>query len=106
MALSRSNLITFGFLADAATMPLHWIYNQADIEAKVADGTSAIFYPTPSCPFYNYPKGVLSPYGDESLPLLRSIAREHRFEFEKVCEEYHSFFSVYGSEEGKGYAGR
>jgi len=34
------------------------------------------FYPVPSCPYFSYPVGASSPYGDEILPLLRFLAGE------------------------------
>lgn len=34
------------------------------------------FYPVPSCPYFTYPVGASSPYGDEILPLLRFLAGE------------------------------
>jgi hypothetical protein len=40
------------FVADAATMPLHWIYDVAQIKQLVGDGAPTFFHP-PSCPFYD-----------------------------------------------------
>ena len=39
------------FYADAATMPLHWIYDREEIASLVGEG-DALFYGKPSCPFY------------------------------------------------------
>lgn len=46
-----------------------------EIEHKVQMGASKqpAFHDPPSCPFYEYPLGHLSPYGDEVLPLLDSL---------------------------------
>lgn len=100
-----SSMVKASFLADFATMPLHWIYDQNAIAAKVGDG-SGLFFSPPSCPFYNYPAGVLSPYGDESLPLLRSISNEGGFHREAAAEEMFQFFQSYPLEGSKGYVGR
>jgi ADP-ribosylglycohydrolase len=63
------------FVADAATMPLHWIYSPDEIRGKL-DGRDPEFFDPPSSPFYDYKLGQLSPYGEEALPLLESVT-EH-----------------------------
>jgi hypothetical protein len=63
------------FVADAATMPLHWIYSPADI-SNILQGKDPEFYEKPSSPFYQYPVGELSPYGEEAFIVLKSVV-EH-----------------------------
>jgi len=96
-----------GFVADAASMGLHWIYDQNLIASKVGSGSPAFFNP-PSCPYYQYPSGSLSPYGDEALPVLRSLSDRGYYHFEDICQSYFNMFSVYenASANGYGYAGR
>lgn len=53
-----------GLLADAAAMPLHWIYDVNEIKRLVGSGEPE-FYRTPSCPFYTYPSGSGTPYGQQ-----------------------------------------
>eukprot|EP01031_Cornospumella_fuschlensis_P027511 gene27511-33230_t len=106
-----SMMLKASIVSDAASMPLHWIYDQSVIAAKLSesgDATNAAFFPTPSCPFYSYPAGVLSPYGDESLPLIHSIASKGEFVQDHAAETMADFFSTYPNVEGqsKGYAGR
>eukprot|EP00981_Chlorochromonas_danica_P008499 scaffold2205_cov183-Ochromonas_danica.AAC.24 len=100
-----NTMIQSSLMADLVTMPLHWIYDQSAIAAKVGSG-SALFFATPSCPFYSYPAGVFSPYGDESLPLLRSLSQLGHFNRDAVAEEMFNFFSTYPDEGAKGYSGR
>lgn len=45
-----------GFVADAATMPLHWIYDVEKIKELVGNKNPEFFNP-PSCPFYTYELG-------------------------------------------------
>lgn len=104
-ALRAANMVKASMVADAAAMPLHWIYNQADIATKVGDMHGAFFSP-PSCPFYEYPFGVLSPYGDESIPLLQSIASVGEFHVQSASEAMFNFFRDYTDSSSKGYAGR
>lgn len=68
-----------GLVADAATMGLHWIYDADKLRALVADAAPE-FHAPPSCPFYEYASGALSPYGDEVLPLLEFVAATGAFE--------------------------
>lgn len=104
--MSRSAaLVRASFITDAATMPVHWIYNQTELAALVQQRSPAFFSP-PSCPFYKYPGGVFSPYGDESIPLLRSMSLLGEFNTEKSAEAMHSFFTSYPDEMVHGYAGR
>jgi hypothetical protein len=100
-----SQLVKASFISHAATMPLHWIYSQNDIATKVI-GKKISFFDPPSCPYYNYPLGVLSPYGDESIPLLRSVASFGGFDTEDLSNQYFSFFKTYTDSEPKGYVGR
>ena len=44
--------------------------------AAASPGRDPAFYPVPSCPYFTYPVGASSPYGDEILPLLRFLAGE------------------------------
>ncbi|GAB9469471.1 Adp-ribosylation/crystallin j1 [Globisporangium polare] len=70
-----------GFVSDAATMGLHWIYDDAKLAGLVAQQPNGPeFFNPPSCPFYSYPSGALSPYGDEVLPLLQDVATRGEFD--------------------------
>lgn len=105
MRIRASNLIKGSFISDAASMPLHWIYNQNDILAKVGSGDSN-FYPELSCPFYKYLPGNFSPYGDEALPILRSVSKHHQFLTEEAAAEAYAFYKAYPEMGDKGYEGR
>ncbi|RMX62048.1 hypothetical protein DD238_008472 [Peronospora effusa] len=85
--------VTGGFVADAATMGLHWIYDDEKMkQLAVAHGSAGPeFYEPPSCPFYSYESGALSPYGDEILPLLQDVAERGEFVPEKFAmTSYHA----------------
>ena len=45
-------------------------------------GKGPEFYTPAICPFYNYTVGRQSPYGDEALPLLLSMAEKGHFDLE------------------------
>jgi hypothetical protein len=104
-------MIKASLLGDAASMPLHWIYDQRVIASKLHEHSlekDSSFFPTPSCPYYNYPSGVFSPYGDESVPILKSMVQSPSAEFEvtPACEEIYKFYRSYAEEGDKGYVGR
>lgn len=70
--------IAGALVADAATMGLHWIYDQAKIQTLLAEKgkkSSPEFYEPPSCPFYQMPSGSLSPYGAELGAMLTFLAQ-------------------------------
>jgi hypothetical protein len=92
--------VTGGFVADAATMGLHWIYDGDKMQQLAAARGAAgpEFYEPPSCPFYSYESGALSPYGDEILPLLQDVAERGEF----VPEE----FALTSYRAAKAYTGR
>ncbi|KAG7395190.1 hypothetical protein PHYBOEH_004144 [Phytophthora boehmeriae] len=89
-----------GFVADAATMGLHWIYDADKMkQLAAARGSNGVeFYEPPSCPFYSYQSGALSPYGDEIFPLLQDVAERGEF----VPEE----FALVSYRAAKAYTGR
>ena len=76
------NMLTGVFVGDAATMPVHWIYNQKELRDSI-ESSSVLFHSPPICPYYTYPKGTLSPYGDESIPLINSMVSDPSFVFTK-----------------------
>ena len=92
-----SNMIVCSLVADAATMGLHWIYNSQDILEKVssrATGKAAFFQP-PSCPFYQYETGRLSPYGDEIIPFLNSFVSDKGIVKDSAASASYGFFKSY-----------
>lgn len=89
-------MIVGSFIGDAATMGLHWIYNQNELAEKVKqNGGAAAFFEPPSCPFYQYQSGSLSPYGDEIIPFLHSFASEQSFVKESAAAASYDFFKSY-----------
>lgn len=105
LAQRATNMLKASIISDAAAMPLHWIYNQNEVATKVG-AESSIFYPTPSCPFYSYPSGVLSPYGAEALPYVSSIAEVGAFDRDHAAQKAFDFFKTYPDESVNGYVGR
>lgn len=85
-------------LADAATMPLHWIYDTGKVQSLLESKGKVEepeFFPQPSCPFYNYSLGRLSPYGDEAYALLQYAAAHPDVDGPGLTEHLVSFFKSY-----------
>jgi len=61
------------FLADAATMPLHWIYDTNQIKRLVGTGVPEFFKPN-SCPFYKIAEGENAIYGQQGWAYLAAGA--------------------------------
>ena len=73
------------FVADAATTGVHWIYDMAELQQRLGPHSSTPeFHEPPACPYYEYPCGALSPYGDEALVLLRCMCANDGNELEPV----------------------
>lgn len=88
-----------GFVADAASMGLHLIYDQAAIESLVKDRASGTegpeFFDPPKSPFYDYNNGRQTPYGDEMMVLLTSVSDKGYFDKTDAIKEWLSFYKTY-----------
>ena len=56
-------------VADAASLPLQWIYSDEKMKEVVGD-KSPEFWPESHCPFYSLPTGSVCCYTDEMLTPL------------------------------------
>ena len=69
------------FIADAASMGTHWIYDPAEMRSTVLDTITPEFRQPPSPKFYSatefpghYEHGMLSPYGEQLLFVTEYVA--------------------------------
>eukprot|EP00599_Poterioochromonas_sp_BG-1_P004224 CAMPEP_0173143834 /NCGR_PEP_ID=MMETSP1105-20130129/6892_1 /TAXON_ID=2985 /ORGANISM="Ochromonas sp., Strain BG-1" /LENGTH=415 /DNA_ID=CAMNT_0014057437 /DNA_START=225 /DNA_END=1472 /DNA_ORIENTATION=+ len=60
-------------VADVATRPFHWVYNQSTLDTTVGSEEKVEFWPVSVSPFYSIPTGQRSCYNDESIVMLRSF---------------------------------
>jgi len=63
-------------VADAASLPLEWIYKDATMTEIVGDKNPE-FWPESHCPFYTLPTGSISCYTDEMLTSLETLANNN-----------------------------
>jgi len=61
-------------VADAASMPTHWVYDMAKLRQLLATESDAAFFSQPQSEFYTYAHGRSSPYGEQTAALLQSLA--------------------------------
>jgi len=79
-------------VADAASLPLEWIYDDAKMKETVGDKNPE-FWPECKCPFFTVPCGNLSCYGDEMATSLKSVASNGSIPCaEKISGSLCSFF--------------
>ncbi|XP_064384497.1 crystallin J1C-like [Halichondria panicea] len=69
----KAAAILGALVADSATSPLHWIYDQEEVKRITSTGTIA-FVPEPHCPYYHIPTGTNSAYGAQVFVTLREVA--------------------------------
>ena len=89
-------------VADAAATGVHWIYDTLllrSIESEL-QAPHLEFLDPPRSPFYAYECGRSSPYGEQMLVLLDSLARRSGLD---PMDYISSFADAFGSDEFKGY---
>jgi len=81
-SIKAKSALIGALVADAATMPLHWIYGMDKVEDILKGSKTPEFFNPPSCPFYSpethpghYNIGQSSPYGEELICLLDYMAK-------------------------------
>ncbi len=86
-------------VADAASRPLHWIYDPEKMESLLKTGFQPEFWPTSESPFYTLPTGAHSSYFDTTVVMLRALGENGgKFNpsiFLKKAEEHFGLNSAY-----------
>jgi len=96
-----------GFVADAASMPVHWIYDLQKLDAVLGESSKTPeFFSTLSCPFYNsndfpghYSLGSSSPYGEQSFGVLEILSKLQFQDLKQFstqfAEAFYQFLTTY-----------
>lgn len=85
------------FVADAAAMPLHWIYDTDEIASILARANATAtpeFLPTSHAPFYDYPPGSFTPFGEQMAVYAHSLAQEQRVDPQAIADAYAAYYSA------------
>lgn len=96
----RINAIVAAFVADAAAMPLHWIYDTVELNAILERENrteTPEFLDKSYAPFYSYPIGEGTPFAEQMLVYLRSLADEGAFDPRAVADSYAEYYSAAAS---------
>ena len=88
-------MVLGAFVADAAGMSLHWIYDQGQILRLVGSG-SPFFFSPPSCPFYTYSLGSGTPYGQQTQVTLTVGANSGSFDPATYEAAYYALYKSGG----------
>ena len=73
-AKRKISCIIGAVVADAASLPLEWIYKD-DTMTEIVGEKNPEFWPESHCPFYTVPTGSVSCYTDEMLTTLDTLAK-------------------------------
>ncbi len=60
-------------VADAATRPLHWVYDPKKLKSYIKGKKDIAFFKENKCPFYSVPLGRNSGYGDMAMVMFQTI---------------------------------
>ena len=63
-------------VADAATRPIHWLYDRSKLESIISPTADSAFWPESFSPFYTLPTGRRSCYNDLGFVMLRSLQQQ------------------------------
>jgi len=107
--LPINSAVLGALVGDCATMPLHWIYDNAKLSDSIdnSDKNLSEFNPTPSCPFYDskqfpghYKVGQPSPYGEQLIGMYNAIIQEKGnniiIDGDWYAKEYKKWLTTYG----------
>ena len=80
-------------VADAATRPFHWVYNQQQLDNIIGDSKTPEFWPESKCPFYTLPTGYTSSYNDNAYVGLYALSsKKGIFDLNDLCMKVKEHF--------------
>ena len=84
------------FVADAAAMPLHWIYD-TDAIASILEASHATshceFLPVSHAPFYDYPVGEFTPFGEQMAVYTHALAAAQQVDPQGIADAYNAYYT-------------
>ncbi|XP_077986655.1 crystallin J1A-like [Glandiceps talaboti] len=89
-------------VADAAAMPVHWIYNNTALDKALEGYTNPEFREPSAAFFYTIPVGRTSAYGDQAVVLLESLVASNGVNLEDYAERMYKFFGPKSEYETEG----
>jgi ADP-ribosylglycohydrolase len=88
--ISPSSIVLSSLIGDALSLGAHWIYSQREIAEKFGRITG---YAAPATNYHpGKQAGDFTHYGDQTLVLLRSLAKHGRFDLPAFAAEWQAFW--------------
>ncbi|XP_023325893.1 crystallin J1A [Eurytemora carolleeae] len=92
MIISRVSAVLGSIVADAASLPLEWIYKDSTMKEIVGDNNPE-FWKECKCPFFTVPMGHKSCYGDEMANSLKTLAgNDGQVDLKKISSALKAFY--------------
>lgn len=88
------NSIVASIFADALSLPVHWIYDQAEIAGRHPE-VKKLESPEKNPYHFNMQLGDNTHYGDQAVLLIQSISENQDFDLSKFKTEWENFVSTY-----------
>lgn len=82
------------FVADALALGVHWVYRVSDIDEKYGR-LESMTAPEIARWHRGKNKGAFTHYGDQSLVLLKSLAKGKKFDLNQFALDWQTFFQNY-----------
>ena len=79
-------------VADAASVPLEWIYDEAKLVEVVGEREEVAFWPKCESPYFDLPTGSVSCYSDEMLTTLGSMATSQQVSIDQITRAVEETF--------------
>lgn len=88
----KAAAILGALVADCATTPLHWIYDQPKVAELAKENNGPEYYPTSQCPYYSIDTGSYSTYGDQVYVALKNVVENKGFDDKKLADAIFKHF--------------
>ena len=94
MGVDAATMVRASFAADALALGGHWVYN-AGVIAKKFGRLDSMQAPLGKSYHSTKKAGDFTHYGDQTLVLLESVAREGRFDLAAFAHDWQALFDGY-----------
>ncbi|KAH9507249.1 hypothetical protein Btru_056716 [Bulinus truncatus] len=92
LQLRKVAAIVGACVADAAAQPLHWVYDDAAMQAAIKDREDIEFMEPAANPYYRIKLGRNTCYGDQAYVMLKSLVDLGGLNIEHLTQATYDFF--------------
>ena len=71
----RLHIFLGATVADAASRPLHWVYDEKKLKSYIKDRKTITFFKKNRCPFYSIKTGEVSGYNDVGQVMFKTLTK-------------------------------